>query len=127
MIKWCEEVLKEELLEYNLQMENICTLDRYDNYISEKVLSILLKWACYGQHISGITIGREKIAEIPKAWLKAHLIIVVKRDFDYSDYWNFARLLEVVVETLPELKDAILSLNSETTDQDLIDIINDYK
>lgn len=43
MIKWCEEVLKEELLEYNLQMENICNLDRYDNYISEKVLSILLK------------------------------------------------------------------------------------
>lgn len=72
-------------------------------------------------------MGREKIAEIPKAWLKAHLIIVVKRDFDYSDYWNFARLLEAVVETLPELKDAILSLNSETTDQDLIDIINDYK
>ena len=72
-------------------------------------------------------MGREKIAQIPKAWLRTHLLNVVKRDFDYSDYWNYRRLLEVVVETLPELKYAILSLNSETTDEDLIDIINDYK
>ena len=127
MMERCEERLKQELLEYNLQIENICTLDRYNDCISEKVLSVLLEWACYGQHISGIMMGREKIAQIPKAWLRTHLLNVVKRDFDYSDYWNYRRLLEVVVETLPELKDAILSLNSETTDEDLIDIINDYK
>jgi len=127
MIERCEEKLRQQLLKYNFQEENIYILDRYDNGISERMLSILLEWACYGQNTSGIMTGRKKIAEIPKAWLKTHLLNVVKKDFDYSDYWSYRRLLEVVVEIVPELKDMILSINSETADKDLIEIINDFK
>ena len=123
----CEEVLKQQLLKYDLQVENICTLDRYDDSVSEKVLALLLEWACYGQHMSGLVMGRRKIAEIPQIWLKAHLLNVVKSTFDYFDYWNYRRLLEVVVELIPELKDAVLSISSGTTDPDLIEIIDDYR
>ena len=97
----CEEVLKQQLLKYDLQVENICTLD--------------------------IVMGRIKIAEKPQIWLKAHLLNVVKSTFDYFDYWNYRRLLEVVVELIPELKDAVLSISSGTTDPDLIEIIDDYR
>ncbi len=127
MIERCEENLRQQLLEYHFPGENIRILDRYDDCVSEKVLSILLEWACYGQSAPGIMMGRRKIAEIPKAWLKAHLPVVVKRDFDYSDDWNYRRLLEAVVETVPELKDTILAINAETTDEDLIEVINDFK
>ena len=100
-VERCEEVLKQQLLKYDLQVENICTLD--------------------------IVMGRRKIAEIPQIWLKAHLLNVVKSTFDYFDYWNYRRLLEVVVELIPELKDAVLSISSGTTDPDLIEIIDDYR
>ncbi len=122
-----EERLRQQLLACNFPEENICILDRYDSCISEKVLSILLEWACYGQNAAGIMMGRKKIAEIPREWLKTHLPGVVRRDFEYSDYWNYRRLLEVVIEVVPELKDTILSINSETADEDLIEIINDFK
>ena len=79
------------------------------------------------QHMSGLVMGRRKIAEIPQIWLKAHLLNVVKSTFDYFDYWNYRRLLEVVVELIPELKDAVLSISSGTTDPDLIEIIDDYR
>lgn len=127
MIERCEETLRQQLLAYHFPVENICILDRYDTWVSEKVLSILLEWACYGQSMPGIMMGRRKIAEIPKAWLKAHLPDVVKRDFDYSDDWNYRRLLEVIVETVPERKDTILAINAGTTDEDLIEVINDFK
>ncbi len=126
-MEWCEEALRKQLLAYHFPVEHIRILDRYDTCISEKVLSVLLEWACYGQSMPGIMMGRGKIAEVPKAWLKAHLPAVVKRDFDYSDDWNYRRLLEVVVETVPELKDTILAINAETTDEDLIEVINDFK
>lgn len=100
-VERCEEVLKQQLLKYDLQVENICTLD--------------------------IVMGRIKIAEIPQIWLKAHLLNVVKSTFDYFDYWNYRRLLAVVVELIPELKDAVLSISSGTTDPDLIEIIDDYR
>ncbi len=127
MMERCEETLRQQLLAYHFPVENICILDRYDDCVSENVLSILLKWACYGQSMPGIMMGRGKIAEVPKAWLKARLPDVVKRDFDYSDDWNYRRLLEVVVATVPELKDTILAINAETTDEDLIEVINDFK
>ena len=91
-VERCEEVLKQQLLKYDLQVENICTLDRYDDSVSEKVLALLLEWACYGQHMSGLVMGRRKIAEIPQIWLKAHLLNVVKSTFDYFGYWNYRRL-----------------------------------
>ena len=72
-------------------------------------------------------LGRRQIAKIPKTWLKLHLLAVVKKDFEYSDYWNYRRLLELVVELFPELKDDILSINCGITDPDLIEVIYDYK
>lgn len=122
-----EEWINKNLLKYNIQLEDICSLDKYDDYMAEKALSVLLEWACYGQHIEGIVLGRREIAKIPRTWLKLHLLAVVKKDFEYSDYWNYRRLLELVVELVPELKDEILSINCGTTDPDLIDIIDDYK
>ena len=100
-VERCEEVLKQQLLKYDLQVENICTLD--------------------------IVMGRIKIAEKPQIWLKAHLLNVVKSTFDYFDYWNYRRLLEVVVEPISELTDAVLSINSGTADPDLHEIIDDYR
>ena len=122
-----EEWINKDLLRYNIQLEDIGSLDKYDEYTAEKAFSVLLGWACYGQHMEGIELGRREIAKIPRVWLKSHLLAVVKNDFEYSDYWNYRRLLELVVELAPELKNDILSINSGTTNPDLIDVIDDYR
>ena len=127
MPKTYEDQLMQQLLEYGFQMENICRLDHYNLIISKKVLRILLEWACYGQNEAGIIMGRKKISEIPKVWLRTHLIDAGKNDFEYWDDWNYRRLMEMVAEVVPDLKAPILSINSETDDPDLIDVINDFK
>lgn len=126
-VEWCEEILRDQLSEYDLRIEDICNLDRYEDPVSEKILAILLGWACYGQSMPGIMMGRRQIAEVPRTWLKLHLLTVVESNFDYTDYWNYRRLLEVVVKLAPELKNAVLSINIETTDPDLLEVIDDYK
>lgn len=122
-----EEWIKSELLKCNVQLEDICSLDKLDESTAEKALSILLEYACYGQHIEGIELGRREIAKIPKTWLKSHLLAVVKNSFEYSDDWNYRRLLELVVKLIPELKNDILSINYGTTDPNLIDVLEEYK
>ena len=76
-------------LKYDLQVENICTLDRYDDSVSEKVLALLLEWACYGQHMSGLVMGRRKIA-------------LIDQDLDIAVY-TLAASLDAV--GLPKLED----------------------
>ena len=126
-VERCEEVLKQQLLKYDLQVENICTLDRYDDSVSEKVLALLLEWACYGQNTAGIVMGREMVAKLPRVWLKEHLLQVVKQGFDYMDDWNYRRLLELTSELLPECIAPLLALAAGTVDPDLKDVIDDYK
>lgn len=95
--------------------------------MAEKVLSILLQWACYGQNESGILFGREQIAKISKKWLQEHLLTVVKNGFEYTDDWNYRRLLELVSKQIPELMEDMLLINLDTTNPDLLEVIEDFR
>ena len=72
-------------------------------------------------------MGRRKISEIPIECLELNLLCAVKKYFDYSDYLNYARLLEVVVESVPRLTEEILLLNENSDNQDILEIIDDFK
>lgn len=118
---WREELLKQELYEVNgFLIEELYNISTYEDQVSEKVLSILLQWACYGQNESGILFGREQIATIPKKWLQEHLLTVVKNYFEYTDDWNYRRLLELVSKQVPELMEDVLLINSDTNNPDLL-------
>ncbi len=124
---WRKECLEKELFEKcNFNIETICNFAQYDIEVSQKVLTILLEWACYSQNEASIKLGQTKIAEIPKDWLSNYLLNVVKCDFDYLDAWNYRRLLELVVELLPEKKADFITLNCETTNSDLREVIDDF-
>ena len=128
MADWREEKLKEELSRIGeFQIDNLCSLDMYDTYIAQKVLSILLEWVCYGQNVAGIILGRRKISKIPMEWLELNLVCAVKNYSDYSEDWNYRRLLEVVVESVPKLKEEILLLNQNSDNQDILEIIDDFR
>ena len=125
---WREEALMKSLYEIDgFLTEDIQNIDTFEPHISEKVLSVLLEWACYGQNTAGIILGRKCIAEIPKQWLQEHLLTVVKEYFDYIDDWNYRRLLELVKEQIPELLNDIIAVNSDTDNPHLLDVIEDYR
>lgn len=127
-MNWYEERLKQELYEVNgFLIEELCNISTYEDQVSEKVLSILLQWACYGQNESGILFGREQIATIPKKWLQEHLLTVVKNNFEYTDDWNYRRLLELVSKQVPELMEDVLLINSDTNNPDLLEVIEDFR
>ena len=125
---WREEALKRNLYDIDgFLTEDIQNINTFETHISEKVLSVLLEWACYGQNTAGIVLGRKYIAKIPKQWLQEHLLTVVKEYFDYIDDWNYRRLLELVKEQIPELLNDIIAVNSDTDNPHLLDIIEDYR
>lgn len=127
-MNWYEERLKQELNEVNgFLIEEICNINTYEEQVSEKVLFILLQWACYGQNESGLLFGREQMATIPKKWLQEHLLTVVKNDFEYTDDWNYRRLLELVSKQVPELMEDVLLINSDTNNPDLLEVIEDFR
>lgn len=127
-MNWREELLKQELYKVNgFLIEELCNISTYEKQVSEKVLSILLQWACYGQNESGILFGREQIATIPKKWLQEHLLTVVKNNFEYTDDWNYRRLLELVSKQVPELMEDVLLINSDTNNPDLLEVIEDFQ
>lgn len=126
-MKDIETQLKQELHIYHIRPEDLVHLDQVDEDISEKVLTILLEWACYGQNITGIMLGRKYISEIPRIWLISNIMHVIKKDFDYRDEWNYRRLVELIVEIIPELQNDVLSLNENSTNPDIIEVIDDFR
>lgn len=125
---WREEKLRAELFEVDgFQMDEISNISTYEDCISERILYILLQWACYGQNETGILFGREQIAKIPMQWLEKHLMTVVKNDFEYTDDWNYRRLLELVSKQVPELMEDVLLINSDTNNPDLLEVIEDFR
>ena len=124
---WQQEFVKKQLLEINgFRIEDLEVLDKFDNETIDKIMLVLLEWACYGQGDTGIMLGRQLLSMIPKDCLEKHIVDVVKNGFEYEDTWNFERLLEFVTETIPSCTAEILKINSESRDSNMIELIKDY-
>lgn len=123
---WWEERIQNELkAKYDFETKNLNRLDEYDDTTAEGVLLCLLE-TCYGQNLAGIMTGRRLVSQIPKVWLGNHMIHTVKNGFELDDYWNFRRLLELAEECIPSLIPEILDLNRNSTDEDILETIEDY-
>ncbi len=52
---------------------------------------------------------------------------MAKECIDFSDYWEYRRLLELIVLVLPEVKLEALKICEDSEDEDIRDVIDDYK
>ena len=105
---------------------DLVRINECDAEIGEKVLAVLLEWACYGQNVLGIELGRKYISFIPNEWLSQHMIHAVQNYFEYQDYWNYRRLLELAEIEVPELISELIEINKDSTDQDILEMVEDY-
>lgn len=106
---------------------DIDNLHKYPQKLSRQILRKLIEWACQPQNDTPIVLARKKINEINKEWLKIHFLDVAKMCIDFSDYWEYRRLLELIVLVLPEVKLDALKICENSEDEDILEVIEDYK
>lgn len=101
-------------------------VDKYPIDIAKKVVRLLIENACLGQNIAVIELGRNNLQKINKEWLKKYFLDITKECIDYSDEWEYRRLLELVEATLPELKMDIINININSNNEEILEIIEDF-
>ena len=106
---------------------DINNLHKYPQELSKQILCRLIEWACQPQNDTLIILARKKINEIDKDWMKVHFLDVAKECIDFSDYWEYRRLLELIVLVLPEVKAMALKICEDSEDEDIREVIEDYK
>lgn len=107
--------------------DDISCLDQYPLPVSRKVLGILIQNACLGQNCGPIELGRNKIREINnRDWLIKYFIEVADENIDYSDEWEFRRLVELVMLCVPELKECVLSKGANSENEEVREVVEDY-
>lgn len=106
---------------------DVDNLHKYPQELSWQILRKLIEWACQPQNDTSIVLARKKIAEIDKEWLKLHFLDVAKECIDFSDYWEYRRLLELIVLVLPEVKIEALKICEDSENEDILEVIEDFK
>ncbi|MDE7424421.1 MAG: hypothetical protein K2N51_12170 [Lachnospiraceae bacterium] len=106
---------------------NLVNIDKSPKEIAYQILQKLLEWACQPQNMTAIAIARKKIREINKDWLNENFLEVIEDCIDLSDEWEYRRLLELVVDVLPEMKGHILELGIDSENEEIREIVEDYK
>ena len=107
--------------------DDISNLHKYPEKTANEILKKLIEWACKPQNVTPIVLARKKIDEINKNWLKQCFVDVAKECIDFSDYWEYRRLLELIVCVVPELKPLALQICEDSEDKDIREIIEDFK
>jgi len=111
----------------NFNFSDIKNLDKYPLEISTRVLKTLIESACLSQNYRSIELGREKIGEIDKTWLKEHFIDVVNSCVKFNDEWEYRRLLELVSVTLPDLKQDIVAQGINSSNGEVREAAMDFR
>lgn len=111
----------------NFPYEDIKLLDKYPLEVSKQVLKVLIENACQGQNYGPIEISRKKINEIDKNWLKQYFIEVANTCIDYSDEWEYRRLVELVIFVVPELKQKIFELGVQSENEEVREVVEDFQ
>ena len=106
--------------------KDIASLHKFPLTISKQVLRILIEYACLGQNYGPIELARRKIEEIDKNWLKNYFVEVAKTCINFSDEWEYRRLVELIIVVLPELKQEVLKLGEQSENEEVREVVEDY-
>lgn len=123
-----ELMLVDELQKINkFPYEDIRLIDKYPLCISKKVLKVLIENACLGQNFGPIELARKKISEINKEWLYRNFLEVAALCIDYSDEWEYRRLVELVDLVAPKLMQQVLDIGKKSKNEEVRETVDDFK
>lgn len=119
--------LMERLQQIGFPYEDIKLLNSYPLEVSKQVLKILIEHACLGQNYAPIELSRNLINRIDKDWLKQYLVEVASTCIDFSDEWEYSRLVELVIFVLPVLKQEILEIGIQSENEGVREAVEDFR
>ena len=123
-----EKRLVDELQKINkFPYEDIHLIDKYPLCIAKEVLKVLIDNACCGQNYAPIELGRKKINEINKEWLNRYFLEVAASCIDFSDEWEYRRLVELVDLVVPKLMPQVLDIGKDSENEEVREVVDDYK
>ncbi|MBO4997315.1 MAG: hypothetical protein J6D02_04885 [Lachnospira sp.] len=102
-------------------------IEEYPLAVSRQILKIYLEWACQPQNIAAIELGRNKIRKISSIWLNKHFLEIAQEAIDFLDEWEFRRLIELVIDVVPNLKKDIFKLVAHADNMEIIEVIEDFQ
>lgn len=108
--------------------DDIKNLDTYPLDISKQVLRLLIRNSCLGQNCAPIEIGRKKIGQIAnKDWLVKHFMEIADENINYSDDWEYRRLMELIMLHIPELKEDALLRGKDSENEEVREVVEEFK
>ena len=107
--------------------KDIKILDKYPLHTSLQILKVLIENSCLGQNYAPIEISRRKIKEIDKTWLNQHFIEVARVCINFSDEWEYRRLVELVSFAVPELMQEVLNFGMKSENLEIKEVVEDFQ
>lgn len=111
----------------NFQYDEINRLHQYPLQESLRVLQELVEYACLSQNYVAVELGRKKIKEIDKEWLKIHLFEVANKCINFNDDYEYSRLVELVLLVTPERENEVIRIGLNSENIDVKEIAEDYQ
>ena len=112
----------------NFPYEDIKILDKYPVDVSRQVLKVLIDNSSLGQNYGPIELGRKKIGEIVnREWLIQNFMKVADESINYSDEWEYRRLVELVDLYIPELKEKVLEKGINSDNEEIREVAEDFQ
>ena len=122
--KWmAEQVNKTVQKDVFFDIDEIMNLD--DN-TSDKVVGVMLQWACQSQYDTTIYMGRDYLTRFPKDWITEKIKHTAPSYIDITDYWDYQRLLELSKIISDELLRWSVLLGKDADDPEIADAADEY-
>ena len=81
----------------------------------------------FGTELWSYRTCTKKINEINKEWLNKYFLEAASSCIDYSDEWEYRRLVELVVLVIPKLKQKVLNIGKNSENEEIREVVEDYK
>lgn len=98
-----------------------------DQDTSDKIVGLLLSYACQSQNDRSITLGRTYLTMFSIEWITGRIMKVAPAALDLNDYWDYRRLMEVSKMISDNLFQWAHEQGRGSDDPDVAEAYEDYK
>lgn len=98
-----------------------------DQDTSDKIVGLLLSYACQSQNDRSITLGRTYLTMFSIEWITGRIMKVAPAALDLNDYWDYRRLMEVSKMISDDLFRWVHEQGRGSDDPDVAEAYEDYK
>lgn len=94
-------------------------IDSIDRSLAVKILGVILEHACTAQSELPILAGLECFRRLDPKWLNENLYTEAPKLIDLSEYWEYSRLMEMLLNDHPALFEQFCRLGEASDSEEI--------